>query len=318
MKNWLVYNVTKIILTLMIVLSLFLNIVYMQDINKHLIIFNSKINLQLVTLQETQNKSFNLLAKALVIIMEEVIEIEKSNQYIIDQNREKLNQTSKVIQENATSQKPSYEELKAHTVFIVGCSNKKLDKNQLTYSIDDEGMCWAGTGVVVKITDTETYILTNNHVAGKTQKNVTLYVQDNNRKFKEAQVVKYHSFVDCAVIKIKQKLEEKTAITKISYGKISESVYIVGHPLGNKYIYTEGVVAGFKDFSLFLQAPCIYGNSGSGVFNSKGELIGLVYALQSYPGLFGIIPRPQITHALAVDSISIKTFLEELGLYNDN
>jgi hypothetical protein len=62
--------------------------------------------------------------------------------------------------------------------------------------------------------------------------------------------------------------------------------------------------------------PCIYGNSGSGVYNSKGELVGLVYALEVYPGFMGI-PEVRITHSLIVDGVFIKSFLTDLGLYSE-
>jgi hypothetical protein len=80
--------------------------------------------------------------------------------------------------------------------------------------------------------------------------------------------------------------------------------------------YSEGIVANFLERDMLIQAPLIYGNSGSGIYNSKGELVGVCYALQTFPGFLGT-PMPQITHSLCVDSISIKVFLINLGLYND-
>jgi S1-C subfamily serine protease len=312
MIKWFESNATKIILTLVIMLGLFLNIVYMQDLKRDIVILNNKVDSKLSFIQNNQEKLVDAIFKGFMVIAESLDSISQSVSYLIDQNRIKQENTQ-IIQSLV---KPTYKELKSHTVFIIGCSNKTLDNNKLTYPINDDGVCWAGTGTVVKITDNETYILTNNHVAGANQDNVTLYVENGNKRI-EAEVIQYHSYVDLSVIKVNVKLKDKTPITKISLGKVTEPVYIVGHPLGNKYIYTEGLVAGFVDISLFIQAPCIFGNSGSGVFNSNGELIGLVYALQNYPGFLGIIPMAQITHALCVDAISIKAFLEELGLYNE-
>lgn len=213
--------------------------------------------------------------------------------------------------------KPTYDELKSHTVFIIGCAGKKLDDStKIEYLLgEEEDFCWSGTGSVVKITDTETYIITNNHVSGEDEPNVSLYVQDGNKKL-IATVVKHHPYVDMAVIKLQGKLEGKTAITKIASINMQDQIYIVGNPLHNKMIYTEGVMAGYTDTSLLIQAPCIFGSSGSGIYNTNGELVGLVYALQMYPGFMGI-PMAQITHTVAVDSVHIKGFLTDLGLYND-
>jgi S1-C subfamily serine protease len=151
-------------------------------------------------------------------------------------------------------------------------------------------------------------------VSGEDESNVSLYVQDGNKKL-IATVVKHHPYIDMAVIKVQGKLEGKTATTKIASINMQDQIYIVGNPLHNKMIYTEGVMAGYTDTSLLIQAPCIFGSSGSGIYNTNGELVGLVYALQMYPGFMGI-PMAQITHTVAVDSVHIKGFLTDLGLYN--
>jgi S1-C subfamily serine protease len=152
-------------------------------------------------------------------------------------------------------------------------------------------------------------------VAGKSEPKVILFVENDNSKVR-AEVVKYNDYVDAAIIKVQGTLKDKKPITKIGTVNISDPIYIVGNPLHNKMIYTEGIVAGFAGISMLLQAPCIYGSSGSGVFNAKGELVGLVYALQAYPGWMGI-PEVQITHSLVVDTTSIKVFLKDLWLYNE-
>lgn len=209
--------------------------------------------------------------------------------------------------------KPSYEYLKSITVFIAGCSEKSPEA--LTMPIDDKGMCWGGTGSIIKIDDNYTYILTNNHVAGEGQVNPILFVENENRKI-QAEIIANHPYLDIAVIRVQGHLKDKTAIKGISISKIGDPVYIVGHPLLNKYTYTEGVMAGYVGISLLFQAPCIYGNSGSAIINKYGELVGVVYALQQYPGFLGL-PEAQITHSIAVDSVSVKMFLKKLGLYNE-
>jgi hypothetical protein len=214
--------------------------------------------------------------------------------------------------------KPTYSELKSHTVFIIGCSGKILNEKSLKspINIEDDGMCWSGTAVVLKITDSETYLLSNNHVFGKDEKNVHIYVENNDTK-NELELVAYHDYADVAVMKMQGHLKDKTALSKISTINIQDFVYAVGNPLGVKYIYAEGIMSGYKDNSMLLQLPCIYGNSGSGLWDKDGNLVGLVYALEIYQGWMGI-PEARITHTLAVDSITIRLFLKKLGLYNEN
>jgi S1-C subfamily serine protease len=214
--------------------------------------------------------------------------------------------------------KPNYSVLKSHTVYIVGCSNKILsDEKKIKYLLGEEkeAVCWSGTGSVIKITDTETYILTNNHVAGAGEEKVTLYIQNEDSKV-IAEVVKNHPYVDAAVIKIKVKLIGKTVIPGYAVAKIQDSVYVVGNPLGNKMTYSEGVVANFVKTDMLIQTPLIYGNSGSAIINKDGKLIGMCYSLQMYPWILGL-PAPQITHCLCVDSLSIQMFLKDLGLIDE-
>lgn len=210
--------------------------------------------------------------------------------------------------------KPTYTELKSHSVFIVGCSGDVDVPEKLSgFPIGEDGGCWAGSGVIIKVTDKETYILTNNHITGKRKDDVILFVENGDKKA-QAEIVKQHQFVDIAVIKVSDKLDGKEAIKKIAIVNIQDPVYVVGNPLRVKNVYSEGVVAGYDGISMLLQMPCIYGNSGSGVFDKYGNLVGIVFALEVYPGFMGI-PTARITHSLIVDSTSIRMFLRDLKLY---
>jgi len=214
--------------------------------------------------------------------------------------------------------KPSYETLKSRTVFIRGCTKENPEELSLLLPVikdDENGFCWGGTGVVIKITEDETYILSNAHVIGRNTVKPTIFIENTNESDRiQAEIIKYHPYDDLAVVKIRGHLKDKTALTKITSIKIQDPIYIVGHPLAVRFIYTEGVMAGYVDSSLLIQAPCIYGNSGSGLWDKDGNLVGLVYALQMFNGFLGI-PMPQITHAVAVNDIAIQQFLKDLNLY---
>jgi hypothetical protein len=116
-----------------------------------------------------------------------------------------------------------------------------------------------------------------------------------------------------AVIKINGVLKDKTAVPGYGTASITDKTYVVGHPLGNKFVYTSGEMAGYVGNDELFQLPCIFGNSGSGIFDKNGNLVSLVYALQGYPGFFGI-PMAQITHTLGVAGNDVQKFLKELGL----
>lgn len=309
--EWIEKNGIKILVTMIIVCAFFLQIVYMSGIKNDISILQKRITTEFTTTNATQDMKFELSLQIYSTILETLENILDLNQFIIDQNRAR---EQKVIEDKKTEEtkkiKPTYEELKAHTVYIIGCSEKDSEKNNLTYPLATDKSCWSGTGVIIKITDTETFILTNNHVAGKNVKSVKLYVEN---KTIPAEVVKYHNYVDLAVIKITDKLKDKVAIPGVASVNIQDPVYVVGNPLSVKNVYSEGVMGGYEGISMLIQVPCIYGSSGSGVWDKDGNLVGLVYALEIYPGFLGI-PTARITHSLVVDGISIKTFLEDLRL----
>ena len=315
-------NAVKIVLTSILILGIFLGGLYVSGIRNDINLLGKVavkiIEQQAYTIdylrdaQSTADAKTAVEFKALSIIIEQLEDIAKTQQYIIDQNRDKVNGQS--VNQKVTN-KPTYEEIRAHSVWIEGCSGGKDHDNEVSFPIGEEGGCWGGTGSIIKVTDTETYILTNNHVSGKGQTDVKLYVEnDVTHKLVKAEIVAQHTSVDVAVIKISAQLPGKKAIPGITTAHIQEPVYVVGNPLGVRDVYAEGVVAGYEGVDLLLQMPCIYGSSGSGVFNSSGKLVGVVYALEGYSGFMGI-PEVRITHSLVVDSVSIKVFLKDLGLY---
>jgi S1-C subfamily serine protease len=325
MTNLFVYiekNAIKIVLTAILILGVFLGCLYVSTIKGE--IYNLGKNLKDVAttqayvidqLRDAQDKTEATTVvtfQALSIIIEQLVDIAKTQQYIIDQNRDKVNGQS--VNQKVTN-KPTYEEIRSHSVWIEGCSGGADHDDELSFPVGEDGGCWGGTGVIIKTTSTETYIMTNGHVTGKGQENVKLYVEnDATHKLVKAEIVAQHSTVDAAVIKINALLPNKKAIPGIATAHIQDPVYVVGNPLAVRDVYSEGVVAGYEETSMLLQMPCIYGNSGSGVFDQNGKLVGLVYALEQYSGFMGI-PEARITHSLVVDSVSIKAFLKDLGLY---
>tara|TARA_Y100000310_G_C20674421_1_gene812117 strand:+ start:234 stop:1037 length:804 start_codon:yes stop_codon:yes gene_type:complete len=89
---------------------------------------------------------------------------------------------------------------------------------------------------------------------------------------------------DLALIKT-QKHNSAEAIVNISQDtlRVGEEVHVVGHTVGIPYTYANGYLAGIRDDNLGqgmisvlqISAPLYFGNSGGGVYNQKGELIGI-------------------------------------------
>jgi len=231
-----------------------------------------------------------------------------------------FNQKRNIIQFNTIIKediRPSYEYLKSVTVLIYGVgeyppeTNDEMRQNRKYGRTlkENNTVEWIGTGVIVKIKNGYTYILTNAHVVGNDMINVSVFVKDEYKKL-EAEVIKCHQRLDMSLIKIKGKLGNKQVIKGFSIAKPQDKLYLVGHYLGNPYTYGEGVFAGYNGIYDIIQVPCLWGNSGSGVFNKNEQLVALIFAIPCETVI--IFPVFDVSHALAVDGLSIKLFIDKI------
>lgn len=150
----------------------------------------------------------------------------------------------------------------------------------------------AGSGVIIS---QDGYILTCAHVvSGATSVKVQL---DGGETY-DATIVGSDSTSDIAVIKI-----EATGLTPAVIGNsdalaVGETVVAVGNPLGTlSNSVTDGIISALNrevtvednDMTLLqTDASISPGNSGGGLFNANGELIGIVNAKSSYSEAEGI------------------------------
>lgn len=151
----------------------------------------------------------------------------------------------------------------------------------------------AGSGVVIS---QDGYILTCAHVvSGATSVKVQLNGSDESY---DATVVGQDSTSDIAVLKI-----DATGLTPAVIGDsdalaVGEVAVAVGNPLGTlSNTVTDGIVSALNrqvtvqnnDMTLIqTDASISPGNSGGGLFNANGELIGIVNAKSSYSEAEGI------------------------------
>ncbi len=143
----------------------------------------------------------------------------------------------------------------------------------------------AGSGFVY---DTGSYIVTAHHVISGLS---PIYVMMYDGRILKATTVGYCEFSDVAVLK----LESDSSIEPLQTGdssliKVGEPVIAIGSPLELRDTLTTGVISQinrFKDYDLGnyvvanlfqFDAAINPGNSGGPLFNSKGEVIGLVTA----------------------------------------
>ncbi len=139
-----------------------------------------------------------------------------------------------------------------------------------------------GSGVIIS---NDGYILTNNHVISGAEK-ITVRLK-NNEEY-EATVVGKDSKTDVAIIKIDANDLKAATIGDSSKTKVGDFVLAIGNPLGElggtvTYGYISALEREIKiDNSTMnlmqFDAAVNPGNSGGGLFNIRGELIGIVSA----------------------------------------
>ena len=157
----------------------------------------------------------------------------------------------------------------------------------------------AGSGVIIS---EEGFIITNNHVIADTKDDGvadTITVRLTNGNEYKAKVIGRDADSDIAVIKIEPDEKLSYAVfgdsDKLTVG---EEVLAVGNPLGELGgTVTNGIISaldreisvdGTKMNLLQTNAAINPGNSGGGLFNMKGELVGVVNAKSSGSGIEGL------------------------------
>jgi serine protease Do len=165
----------------------------------------------------------------------------------------------------------------------------------------------AGSGVIIT---EDGYIVTNNHVIvkdGTVADPISVRLRDGTSY--EAKVVGRDEDADIAVIKI-----DATGLTAAVFGDsatlaVGDDIVAIGNPLGELGgTVTEGIISaldrevdveGTKMNLLQISAAVNPGNSGGGLFNMKGELVGVVNAKSSGSGIEGLgfaIPSNDANH----------------------
>ena len=160
-------------------------------------------------------------------------------------------------------------------------ANKSL-KTVVEIYVKTSSTSGAGSGVIY---DPNGYIVTNYHVANETCTSITVILYDGSQY--KAQYIYGDELADLAVIKI-----EKTDCDYAVFGNSDQLTYgdmvlAIGNPQGLGLSVTNGIISrpgesvtlGDATMTLLRTSAAINsGNSGGGLFNLNGELIGIVNA----------------------------------------
>ena len=162
-----------------------------------------------------------------------------------------------------------------------------------------------GSGVVVS---NDGYIMTNNHVVGAVNAQVSVVLPD--RRELRAKIIGVDEWTDLALLKI-----DAHGLPVLPWGdssklKVAEWVLAIGNPFQLNQTVTLGIVSalgrnvGINLYEDFIQTDAAInpGNSGGALINARGELIGINTAIFSetggYQGIGFAVPSNLARHVM--------------------
>jgi hypothetical protein len=201
------------------------------------------------------------------------------------------NQITKVY--NSTNNVYNFSEDETLIILIdqsTGKINCVVSKNKKTTSETyfcnltpiEETLPCTGSGFLV---NSNGYIITNYHVVKNSTKILVKINESENNRTYTAHLVNYNSENDIALLKIEPINFPIPYSISNKQQMVGESILSLGYPMisemGDEIKATDGIVSsnsGFRNDVRYYQISCPIqpGNSGCPLFNSKGEIIGLV------------------------------------------
>lgn len=146
---------------------------------------------------------------------------------------------------------------------------------------------WSGTGFALN----RGYIVTNYHVVGESSNIEVLGIDGDFSKSFKAKIIGFDKVNDLALIKVDESNFKDFGSIPYSIdfkmAEVGEEVFVLGYPLtatmGEEVKLTNGIISsrtGFDgDVALYqMTAPIQPGNSGGPMFDSQGNLVGIICA----------------------------------------
>src|ERR1022692_2337056 len=91
--------------------------------------------------------------------------------------------------------------------------------------------------------------------------------------------IDYDGGRDLALLKLEKRLPHRRAVLSRELPAVAARAYVIGSPKGYDFSITDGLISQIRSVKGFLQyqmsCPISPGNSGSPVFNQRGEVIGI-------------------------------------------
>lgn len=133
----------------------------------------------------------------------------------------------------------------------------------------------SGSGTTINV-DGTTYILSAGHLDDPTD----TFVVKEGELYRPIKIVKVNHAVDLALFEYIDKYCDITiAPIAVEEPRVGDAVWAVGTPAGLEDAITRGTLVRKMGISYLIDAKIYYGSSGGGLFNTKGELIGVNVAM---------------------------------------
>jgi S1-C subfamily serine protease len=130
-------------------------------------------------------------------------------------------------------------------------------------------------GVDARGKPNKTWIATNAHLIRDIKE---LWVERAGKKYPAA-VVYVDDILDLGLLLVETGEIPKIKVLGFEHSRIGQRVYAIGSPLGLENTITDGIISGKRTYSgvrvIQTNAPISKGNSGGGLFNKDGSLIGV-------------------------------------------
>jgi S1-C subfamily serine protease len=200
----------------------------------------------------------------------------------------------------------------------------------LRSSVFVKGLSGMGAGTIIKKTDKSMYILTCYHVVNdiitlnklgmKMSASIGYSKSDEINKVAGlviygAEVIKYDIEHDIALLKTSIVDNElKVANIATSEPNKGDIVFSIGNPLGLLRTVSQGILANKVEGFFISENVTTFGNSGGGLYNINGELVGIPSQVMGYEG--GLTKEgnpafiPESSLGMSRDLLTIRLFLE--------
>lgn len=166
-----------------------------------------------------------------------------------------------------------------------------------------------GSGVSIKYNG-EYYILTAGHMLNN--KDDIIYLYENKTQICKLEVVKWdypeegldENGNDLLLLKPTNNNIIPRYYTELAEREpiIGTQIYVVGNPMGLEDVITDGRNVSYENNFMYYIAPTYFGNSGGGVYDYNGKVIGIVSHMRNLKPMEGV-PDYVINGAVRLDTI---------------